>query len=137
MQVRYYQQIESLLPQPPCCYCLESPTSSHTCSSSSTQVRDPFEALTSETITNVLLILPKTDLASLRVSRIALDVSRTNTFWKRRIMVDMPWLFDLPEEPESACSTETDWRQVYLDFRSWSTLNNGANIPGLVSRRRI
>jgi hypothetical protein len=50
-------------------------------------------------------------------ARLALS---SNSFWRRRIRIDQPWLWDLLEEPARFFKGTPDWRRVYEDLEDAS-----------------
>lgn len=92
---------------------------------------DPLRLLPPEILTEILTILPKESVVSLKIaSKFVNTLSLRTSFWKRRIQLDMPWFYELPgTEPE--VSRRVDWPQVYLDLKSMSRRDSPTRILGL------
>jgi hypothetical protein len=86
-------------------------------------LRDPFTSLPAELVYEILDKLPDTDLLSLLMSsRKINNMSQDPFFWKRRIMVDMPWMWEFREKCLSEESGTVDWHAMYslLNDHSYS-----------------
>ena len=97
---------------------------------------DPFAGLAPEILVNIASSLSVKSLCDFRLaSRVARNLELGNRFWRRRILSDMPWLFDLPEEDKTSVSV--DWRRVYGKMLHASRPLSRTVIHGLANRRRI
>jgi hypothetical protein len=90
----------------------------------------------------VALIVHHTDIQSVynlrRASQFAAQVLLDDVFWKKRILGDMPWLYDLPVGASlEANLTPVDWAQVYRHLLRASDTAYAERVLGLVNRRRI
>jgi hypothetical protein len=73
----------------------------------------PFNGLTAEILHEILLYLPYTDLRNFALSGISNNpLQRYQSFWKRKLLIDMPWLWDLPTPAK-----EMNWCSGYHEFR--------------------
>jgi hypothetical protein len=78
-----------------------------------TALASPFNSLTPEILHEILLCLPYPDLQNFTLSGLSnTPLRRVQSFWKRKVLIDMPWLWDLPS-PEG----ERDWYLIYQELR--------------------
>jgi len=75
--------------------------------------RAAFNKLCDEIIHEILLYLPHADFKSLMLTGlISPNITQIQSFWKRKLFLDMPFLFDLPSEPQ-----QKDWFATYRSLR--------------------
>lgn len=100
---------------------------------------DPCSRLSNELIREIANIVPCDTLLSLRsVSRPLYHDTRSNSFWKSRIAIDMPWLWDLSASLE-ALNTAFDYKKLYAWLEVVTTPKFGveASFLAIANRRRI
>lgn len=100
---------------------------------------DPFSMLSNELIREIALVVPYEDLLSLRaVSRPFYNDTQSNHFWKWRIAIDMPWLWDL-ETCLKTWTTPIDYRKLYgwLEVVTMPKFGVEAPFLAIANRRRI
>lgn len=96
-----------------------------------------FETLPLEVLAGTVKMLPSASLKALQVATPAAAWAlASGFFWKQRIKVDLPWLWDLPLD-QALPTTEIYWQQVYWDMDHRSTFGSSDAFLGLVNRRRI
>ena len=96
---------------------------------------DPFSLLAPEIMSGILSLLSSHDMKNLQhVSRSASIVPLSNSFWRGKIVRDMPWLYDLPEPAKPIIP---DWTKVYERLADATTPSSESVIRGLANRRRI
>jgi hypothetical protein len=75
--------------------------------------RAPFDKLSDELVHEILLYLPHTSFKSLILTGlISPNLPQIHSFWKRKLFLDMPFLFDFPSEPQ-----QRDWFATYQELR--------------------
>ncbi len=101
---------------------------------SRTTIKEPFLRLSPELIIDIINYLPVAFISPFRRSiRAAERVILTNSFWRRRILHDMPWLWEINCYMTDTNKSEVDWRQVYQDLHTWSQCKIPRKIGGLVN----
>jgi hypothetical protein len=79
-----------------------------------TDLCDPFVRLPVELLYEVLDGLPSKDLLPfVMASRRIQSMSMEPQFWKRRIEIDMPWLWELREFALPKYNEDIDWHSLY------------------------
>ncbi|KAF2814916.1 uncharacterized protein BDZ99DRAFT_458880 [Mytilinidion resinicola] len=93
--------------------------------------KDPFAQIPLELLVEIIMQLPQESLLPFFLSsRAARLASQSQWVWKKRILVDMPWIWELDEKKDYP--EEVDWHVVYgkLDYLSfpkeWSGLEVGS-----------
>ena len=77
---------------------------------------NPFTRLAKEITCEILLHLPYQDVRNFILSGASnLKLSQLQSFWKRKILIDMPWLWELPN-----LEGRQDWRKLYHELRRQS-----------------
>ncbi|VUC26921.1 unnamed protein product [Clonostachys rosea] len=97
---------------------------------------DPITSLPMELRLSVLL---HTDITSvmrlLQTSKALYHTKQSNSWWKRKLLTDMPWLFEFLAVEGT---DKVDWARVYKDMWLGSRYQPSAHrIAGLANRRRI
>ncbi|KIY43512.1 hypothetical protein FISHEDRAFT_62589 [Fistulina hepatica ATCC 64428] len=102
---------------------------------------DAFATLPSEIIMDILLLLPRGSIIPLFLASPAVRQTELSPFfWKHRLRVDMPWLWDVTS---TGC---IDWRRVYETLQEMQTLAQSTSkkdqdrrgkMIGMCNRRRI
>ncbi|KAJ9648488.1 hypothetical protein H2199_001343 [Coniosporium tulheliwenetii] len=101
---------------------------------------DPFNKLPPELIVEIMLYLPSNSLSKLTAaSPTAYAATRSNWFWRRRLTVDMPWLWELSEPSYVPDKGVPDWKAVYqhLSKASFAPSETDPSLLGLANRGRI
>ncbi|KAH7137014.1 hypothetical protein B0J13DRAFT_560401 [Dactylonectria estremocensis] len=102
---------------------------------------DPFARLPPDVLLFVVAHLQK--IATIKKLRRAspafANLELSNSFWRYRLLDDMPWLWDLPSPMTAQQRNETDWQLVYrkLHWGSRPMSKNKNKIHGLCNRKRI
>ncbi|VUC28186.1 unnamed protein product [Clonostachys rosea] len=96
---------------------------------------DPFSKLPSDILSLLALSIPTMEgVFEARVASPALaNVPLSQSFWRARILQDMPWLWDLPISTDEQ-RLLVDWSRVYREL-FWGSQRN--RTLGLCNRRRI
>lgn len=100
---------------------------------------DPFSMLSNEIIREIALAVPYEDLRSLRAaSRPFYNDTQSNHFWKWRIAIYMPWLWDLKPFLQT-WTTPIDYRKLYHWLEVVMMPKFGVEEPflAIANRRRI
>ncbi|KAK9769572.1 putative F-box domain-containing protein [Seiridium cardinale] len=100
--------------------------------------KDAFSRFPTEII---LLIMSHLDMREVHrfqvavrsISRVELD----DSYWKNRLLRDMPWLFDFPLDSLNNSSDEIDWTKLYRQLMLASESSSSSKVRGLVNRKRI
>jgi hypothetical protein len=79
----------------------------------------------------VFMYLTPEDIENAQISG-ATDMEAPNILWRRKVKLDFPWLWDLPN-----CNIELDWLRIYKDIVRFSQGKAIDIIHGLANRRRI
>lgn len=87
--------------------------------------------LDEDIILEIFLYLTSEDIENARIAG-ATDVEFPNIFCRRKIRLDFPWLWDLPN-----CNVECDWLRVYNTILRFSQVKADDMIFGLANRRCI
>ncbi|CAH0055733.1 unnamed protein product [Clonostachys solani] len=97
---------------------------------------DPISTLPIELRWSILLHADITSVVRLlRTSKALYATKQSNSWWRRKLLTDMPWLFEL-SAVEGA--DKVDWARVYKDMWLGSRYRPSAHrITGLANRRRI
>ena len=113
---------------------------------------DPFAVFPPEVLLELSTYLPVKSLRAFRsASPAARNTRLTNMFWWKHIIMEMPWLWDIPPSPRNSAESMIDWKQVFedLSMRSQDHFTQECQenrlerdprketILGLVNRRRI
>lgn len=100
---------------------------------------DPFFRLEPETMLMILDNLDITSLFRLRLASTAMcNLELPQSFWRRRLQADLPWLHELSNTPDLTPFKSVNWAQVYKDLELASRDKPGLKrIQGLANRRRI
>ncbi|KAJ5156605.1 hypothetical protein N7492_009408 [Penicillium capsulatum] len=102
------------------------------------QSSDPFAKLPPELVFMVLLHLPMISIERLRyVSFSVARVELGDRFWQRKVRIDMPWLFEMPDTLLGGSRDDLDWANIYAQVAKTSQLNYKDSIGCVVNRRRI
>jgi hypothetical protein len=121
----YYSQLPLLQSSP------EKPASVQGSESATTS--DIFAELPLELVQHITRFIPIESVNALQqVNPSVAAFTQTNSFWKERILQDMPWLYDLPERK----NTGLDWARIYKELLLKSEKTEHI-ILGLANRRRI
>ncbi|CAI6091910.1 hypothetical protein V2G26_013401 [Clonostachys chloroleuca] len=96
---------------------------------------DPFSTLPLDILSLLVLSIPTMeDVFKARMASPAIaNVPLSQSFWKSRIVPDMPWLWDMPT-PSDEQRFSVDWSRVYKEL-FWGSQRN--RTLGLCNRRRI
>ncbi|CAH0050926.1 unnamed protein product [Clonostachys solani] len=96
---------------------------------------DPFSTLPPDILSLLVLSIPTMDgVFKARMASPAIaNVPLSQSFWKSRIVPDMPWLWDMPT-PSDEQRSSVDWSRVYKEL-FWGSQRN--KTLGLCNRRRI
>ncbi|KAJ5157658.1 uncharacterized protein N7482_008758 [Penicillium canariense] len=100
--------------------------------------RGPFANLAPELLMMILMHLTVKTIGRLRVA--SADIAQLqlpNSFWKQKLMLDMPWLWDFPCLSAGQTLEGLDWLQIYKDLYLGSKPSNSRPFLTLVNRRRI
>lgn len=85
---------------------------------------NPFTRIADELASEILLSLPYEDIKHFALSGLTgLALPRTQAFWKRKILIDMPWLWDLPE-----FEGRQDFFNLYQDLRRQCFATNPSTV---------
>lgn len=99
--------------------------------------QDPFARLPGELLVEVAAYLSATALCAWRsVSYAAASVPLGQSYWRRRLDRDMPYLYDIPV----LCARKAalvNWSAAYACLSAAASPNNAFTEPALVSRREI
>lgn len=100
---------------------------------------DPFFRLEPETMLMILNNLEITSVFRLRQASTAMcNLELPQSFWRRRLQTDMPWLHELSKTPDLTPFKSVNWAQAYKDLELASRDKPDLKrIPGLANRRRI
>lgn len=102
---------------------------------------DPFARLSPDVLFLIVAHLKKipTVLKLRKVSPVFANLELSNSFWRHRLLDDMPWLWDLPSPMTAEQRNHTDWQLVYrkLHWGSSPMSQNKNKIQGLCNRKRI
>jgi hypothetical protein len=75
--------------------------------------QSPINNLTPEILHEILLCLPYRDLQNFALSGLCDNsLMKVQSFWKRKLLIDMPWLWDLPPP-----GRERNWFMIYQELR--------------------
>lgn len=101
--------------------------------------QDPLSHLNLELISQIMYHADVKDVQNFRLaSRFAAQIALDDAFWKRRLLKDMPWLFDFPVNPVSkGAPAPIGWAEVYRELFRRSDTAHADRVLGLVNRRRI
>ena len=100
---------------------------------------DPFHKLPAELLQRILLILDLPDAYSLRkASRPAARLGLGNDFWRPKLRLDQPWLYDLPNFATDDFENGANWEALYKALARDSISRGASKLHNkLVNRRRI
>ena len=111
-------------------------TQKHRHKDASDKIHNAFSCLPPEIILNIFGHLSIQSISAFRAtSRSLAHVPLGNSFWKSRVTIDMPWLFDIPAAVLH--DREIDWISSYTVLLRKSTAKLDEKIPGLANRKRI
>ena len=102
---------------------------------SSNLASNPFELLPLDVVLGISDLLSIREILFLSLASPATFHKLNHSeFWKRRILKDMPWLWDchLIKVPDQGT-----WRSVYFDLWNKCIYESQSRILGLVNRKRI
>ncbi|PGH27250.1 hypothetical protein AJ80_00960 [Polytolypa hystricis UAMH7299] len=103
-------------------------------------VKDPFRGLPFDILHNILIYLPGHSIRAFRkASWFVHDSTRFNSFWKRLIMKEMSWFWELHELINEPWASELDLKKLFIWIDKKTTLDYGMEglFMGVVNRRRI
>jgi hypothetical protein len=87
--------------------------------------------LDEDIILDIFLYLTPQEIDNARIAGVA-NVDIPNIFWRRKIRIDFPWVWNLPD-----ANAEGDWHRIYNDLVRFSQGELKGMILGLANRRRI
>lgn len=99
-----------------------------------------FDTLPHELLTQILDLTHQSDLVPLmRASKIMHRITKSNVFWKHRLRLDAPWLW---EYYGSENMSSRDWQKYYNNVMMQThkpllEATKGRHVSGLANRRRI
>jgi len=94
---------------------------------------NPFTRIADELVCEILLSLPYEDIKHFALSGLAgLALPRTQASWKRKIHIDMPWLWDLPE-----FEGPRDFFNLYQELRRQCFATNPPTVEEEEAGRRV
>ncbi|KAH8882143.1 hypothetical protein GQ53DRAFT_831729 [Thozetella sp. PMI_491] len=98
---------------------------------------DAFRGIPTELLARIMSQLDISSVANFRASsRWVASVPLNASFWKERLKIDQPWLYDFPWDLYGA-DVPVDWARVYENLLRRSESSFLGRINGLVNRRRI
>ncbi|KAF4995957.1 hypothetical protein FDECE_12634 [Fusarium decemcellulare] len=98
---------------------------------------DVFGTLPRELLGKTVAELDLESLCKFRlVSRHVAEATSTNSFWKSRVHLDMPWILEFLEASDLN-DGQVDWLKLYKALRAISLGKYSRHIPGLQNRARI
>ncbi|KAI9367010.1 hypothetical protein BJX61DRAFT_547914 [Aspergillus egyptiacus] len=103
---------------------------------------DPFDTLPCELTDLILAFVPGKDLPALLSASGTLYARTASTgWWRRRIVTDMPWYWELQAYLDATRNSagEADYKRMYLHLERETTVTYGMTGPfmSLANRRRI
>jgi hypothetical protein len=103
-------------------------------------IYDPFRDLPYEILHRIFSFLPGDSILELIVASWPVhSVTRSNLFWKKLILSDMPWLWEFERAVIADLAGQVDFKNLYLDLnrKTKAKLNMRGPFLGLANRRRI
>ncbi|KAL2785844.1 hypothetical protein BJX66DRAFT_328995 [Aspergillus keveii] len=103
-------------------------------------IRDPFRILPIEMIHHILGYLPGESIFALNKASCTVNTRTSNNqFWKRRLVQDMPWFWELQAYLAESQDGAHDYKALYmwLDRRTKPMYAMSGAFMGVANRRRI
>ena len=96
--------------------------------------QDVFETIPCEVMALIVDYVPTEDIKALTDASSAVIRALFPVFWKRRLIEDLPWMWDFLTEDHGQ---QVDWKQVYEDLQASCLHMSRSAVKNLVNRRRI